>query len=162
MMTSLAASLASASMAWICLWCFGLTFVSAVIPWVNAEIIVLSLPAFASSRAGLLGLVLVAAAGQMTGKCVVYWVGREGGRILKPRIESAAARWRDRLAARPRKAAILVLVSSITGIPPFYLMSLVAGALRMNFAVFLAAGTAGRLVRFGALVSLPKLVLAWF
>ena len=44
----------------------------------------------------------------------------------------------------------------------FPLMTLVAGALRMNFLAYLTAGTAGRLVRFGALVTLPQLALSLF
>ena len=70
---------------WMTLWCFGLTVASAVFPWVNAELIVLSLPAFASSKAGLLVLVLIATAGQMTGKCVLYWTGRKGDNVLAGR-----------------------------------------------------------------------------
>jgi membrane protein YqaA with SNARE-associated domain len=157
MMTSLAA----ARPAWICLWVFGLTVVSAIIPWVNAEVIVLSLPAFAASREALFGLVLVATAGQMTGKCVLYWAGRGSDRILPQRANRAVTRWRDRLATRPAKTAALVLLSSIVGLPPSYVMTLVAGALRMNFAVYLAVGTAGRLIRFGALIMLPQFALQW-
>jgi membrane protein YqaA with SNARE-associated domain len=54
---------------------------------------------------------------------------------------------------------VLVFVSSLAGIPPFYVMSLVAGALRMNFMLYLATSTAGRLLRFGALVSLPQMAV---
>ena len=156
------ASLASASLGWICLWCFGLAVASAVFPWVNAELIVISLPSFASSRAALVVLLLVATAGHMTGKCVLYWAGRKGDRVLPERAGRAVLKWRGRLEARPSRAAVLVLLSSVTGLPPFYVMTIVAGALRMNFPLYLAAGTAGRLLRFGALVSLPQLALSFF
>jgi len=57
---------------WAMAACFVLAIVSAIFPWVNAEIIVLSLPAVAKSKVDLAVLVLVAAAGQMAGKCAVY------------------------------------------------------------------------------------------
>src|SRR5262245_38387003 len=111
---------------------FGLTVASAVFPWVNAEVIVLSLPAIAPSKAILALLVLTATAGQMTGKCFLYWAGRKGKGVLPGRAGQALTRWRERLEARPSKAVALVLISSIVGLPPFYLMTILAGALRMN------------------------------
>jgi membrane protein YqaA with SNARE-associated domain len=155
-------NLMSLDPAWLCVWCFGLMAASAIVPWVNAELIVLSLPGFAKSSASLFGLVMLATAGHMAGKCVVYWVGRGGGRALSPRAERAAAKWGDRLTTRPRRAASLVAVSSLSGLPPFYFVSLAAGALRMNFALYLAAGSAGRLVRFGALVTIPHFAMLLF
>ena len=38
----------------------------------------------------------------------------------------------------------LVLISAIVGLPPFYLISLAAGAMRLNLAGFIAVGTVGR------------------
>jgi membrane protein YqaA with SNARE-associated domain len=154
--------MAEHGLAWISLGYFGLAVASAVFPWVNAEILVLSLPAVAPSRSALFVLLLVATAGQMTGKCVLYWAGRKGNTVLRGRAGEALTKWRQRLEARPSRAVALVLVSSIVGLPPFYLMTLVAGALKMNFLTYLTAGTAGRLVRFGALVTLPQLALTFF
>jgi membrane protein YqaA with SNARE-associated domain len=146
---------------WMILSYFGLAVTSAVCPWVNAEVIVLSIPAVAPSKAALVLLVLTATAGQMTGKCLLYWAGRKGNRVLPGRAGKALTTWRDRLEARPAKAVALVLISSVVGLPPFYLMTLLAGALRMNFLVYLTAGTTGRLVRFGVLVMLPQLALSF-
>jgi membrane protein YqaA with SNARE-associated domain len=145
---------------WIGLSYFGLAVASAVFPWMNAEIIVLSLPAVAHSRAALIALVVIATAGQMTGKCIVYCAGRKGDRILPSRLSSTLMKWSERFETRPRRAVALVLVSALTGLPPFFLITLVAGSVKMNLALFLTAGTAGRLVRFGALVTLPQLVLS--
>jgi len=154
--------MAESGLPWLVLSYFGLAVASAVFPWVNAEVIVLSLPAVAPSRAALILLVLIATAGQMTGKCFLYWAGRKGNKVLPGRAGQILTKWRDRLAARPSRAVALVLISSVVGLPPFYLMTLLAGALRMNFLVYLTAGTAGRLVRFGVLVTLPQLALSLF
>src|SRR5262245_31903172 len=142
--------------------CLGLAMISAVIPWVNAEAIVIALPAIAHSPTELAGLVIVVTIGQMAGKCVVYVAGRRGLALRERReskgvrfgtgtIAEHVARWRARAANSPWQAVGLVGLSSVAGIPPFYVMSAVAGAVGMNLGWFLAAGTVGRLVRFGVL-----------
>ena len=146
---------------WLVLATFGLTVASAVFPWLNAEIIVLALPAVAHSRVALLALLLVATAGQMAGKCVVYWAGRQGSRHSTPRMAAAIERWRDRILHWRRGPIGLVFFSSAVGLPPFFVVTAMAGALNVDFPRFLAAGTAGRLLRFGALVFVPPLVMSW-
>jgi membrane protein YqaA with SNARE-associated domain len=140
---------------------FGLTVASAVFPWMNAEVIVLALPAVAPTRPALVLLLLVATAGQMAGKCIVYWIGRRGSKYSTPRMTRAIDRWRDRLANWRTGPMGLVFFSSAVGLPPFFVVTAMAGALRVNFPRFLVAGTAGRLVRFGALILVPQLVIAW-
>jgi membrane protein YqaA with SNARE-associated domain len=135
--------------------CFCLTVVSAIVPWVNAEIIVLSLPAVVETPVALVALVLVATAGQMTGKCAVYWVGRGGVRLPSPRIAATIERWRERQRKCRTNPLGLVLLSSAVGIPPFYVITVLAGVLRISFPRYLLFGTIGRLLRFGALVLVP-------
>ena len=154
--------MADSGLPWMMLSYFGLAVASAVMPWLNAEVIVLSLPAVAPSRTALALLVVIATVGQMTGKCLVYWAGRKGNRVLPGRAGMALEKMKDRLATRPSKAAALVLVSSLVGLPPFFLVTFVAGAVKMNFVAFMTAGLAGRLVRFGALVMVPQLMVMWF
>jgi membrane protein YqaA with SNARE-associated domain len=145
-----------------CLWCFALTFASAVFPWISAEVIVLALPALAGSTRALGGLVLVATAGQMTGKCFVYAAGRGGTRALRlVRRISLLESWRDRLRQSPWHAMGIIFLSSSVGIPPFFLITACAGAAKMNFVRFLIAGTAGRLIRFGIVAALPHYVAGW-
>jgi membrane protein YqaA with SNARE-associated domain len=141
--------------------CFALTVASAILPWLNAEIIVLALPAVAHSRWALAVLVVTAVAGQMAGKCVVYWAGLNSVRAASPRMTRALERWRGRMTRRPSSATTIVLLSSLVGFPPFFLITAIAGALKLRFSAFLAAGTAGRLIRFGALVFVPPLVASW-
>lgn len=148
------------SIEWVAVWCFALTVVSAILPWVNAEVMVLALPTFAHSPLELVMLVLVATAGQMTGKVVVYWSGRGAGNLPKGRRAQAVERWRERFERRPRSALGFVFLSSAVGIPPFYVMSLLAGAMRMGFGRFLFFGTCGRLVRFGILAFFPYVMMS--
>ncbi|HKV98965.1 MAG TPA: VTT domain-containing protein [Vicinamibacterales bacterium] len=156
-MTSLLASLSGTAWLGASLSCFGLTVLSAIVPWVNAEVIVLAFVALAHSPAQAALVVIVATAGQMAGKCVVFWAGRRGERRYA-RASELAARWRDRLTARPWSAVLLVLVSSAIGVPPFFLVTLAAGAVGVNFRRFVIAGTIGRLMRFGSLALLPHAI----
>lgn len=140
--------------------CFGLSVASAVFPWMSVEIIVLGLPAIARSREALVVLLFAATAGQMAGKAAVYWIGRGSSRWTTPRMARAVEQWRERFA-RGSNPAGLVFLSSAIGWPPFFAVTAVAGALKIHFPTFMAAGTAGRLVRFSALIVVPKLIAAW-
>lgn len=139
--------------------CLGWAVVSAVAPWVNAEVLVVSLPAVAGSPAQLAILILVVTVGQMAGKCIVYWVGRRGAAASSGRIFRAVQHWRARVTASAGGPFALVATSSLVSIPPFYVMAALAGALKMRLGSFLVAGTLGRLVRFSALALLSKTVL---
>ena len=142
--------------------CFALTTLSAVFPWVNAEIVVLSFTAAASSPAAVALLIVVATAGQMTGKLVLYSAGRQGSRLRSPRFARQVATWQSRCTANPRHADRVVLLSSVVGFPPFIMTSLLAGAVRMDLMRFLIAGAIGRLVRFGGIALAGNLVTRAF
>ena len=142
-----------------CAACFALTVMSAVAPWINAEIVLLSFTTAAASPAMTAALVLVATAGQMTGKMALYAAGYRGSRAPSERMARILGTWRPRCEANPWRADWLVLVSSTIGIPPFIATSLLAGALRMKIARFVVAGSIGRLVRFGALAAVGDLVV---
>jgi len=138
-------------------WCLGLTFVSAICPWVNAELIVASLPLVAHSRWALVWLLFVATAGQMGGKVVVYWIGRGSARVPSPRLAAAIDRWHRRVEDSRRPLGF-VFLSSAVGVPPFFVVTALWGALGLRFWPYFAAGTLGRLIRFGAIAFGPAAV----
>jgi membrane protein YqaA with SNARE-associated domain len=126
--------------------------VSSLVPFVNAELLLIGLAVASPAAAPLLAVVM--AAGQMIGKSILF-LG--GGRLTPARLEAGLARWR--LDGRTRRVrAPLVGISAFTGLPPFYLVSIAAPALGVSFRTFLALGLAGRLLRFGALVALPQVI----
>ena len=145
-----------------CAACFALTVISAVVPWVNAEIVLLSFTTTASSPAAMAVFVVTATAGQMTGKLALYAAGRQGSRVPSPRIARLLDVWKPRCAANPCHADRLVLVSSAIGFPPFIMTSLLAGALGMDLARFVVAGSVGRLLHFGGVVMLGNLITRAF
>lgn len=146
------------SAAWIYVSCFGLSIVSALLPWFNGEVIVLSLAAMRRSPLDLVALALLAASGQVAGKCLLYWLATQTGR-LRAAHTGRVERWRERLQGRRLRAIALVFLSSTLGIPPLYVTTIAAGAVGMAFPRFIGAAACGRVVRFCALVFCPRLLL---
>jgi membrane protein YqaA with SNARE-associated domain len=134
-------------------------FVSAVFPVVNAELAVVGLAA-ALPHPNLLLLVMVATGGQMAGKCTMYWLGRTGTGLIGARYTEAIERWGHRFRGSGRSVGALVFLSSASGLPPFYLISALAGTFRTNFIAFILAGTAGRFLRFAVLALMPHVANA--
>lgn len=140
---------------WVAAGYYTLAVLSAVLPWVNAELVMLSAVPLAGSFLQLGALVGVVTAGQMTGKAAMYWIGRYTSRPPGPRLQTILGRWQERLERCPRSALGVTFVSSIVGIPPFYVVAMAAGALNMAFSRFLAVGVLGRLIHFGVVAFVP-------
>jgi membrane protein YqaA with SNARE-associated domain len=149
---------ATSSDLWLALGCYGAAVVSAIVPWVNAELLMLSAVPLAGSRGELTTLVLAVTMGQMTGKSVMYWLSRTATGDRARRLHVLTERWRDRFAQHPRSVVALVLVSALVGFPPFYLVSIAAGAFKVAFARFLAVGAFGRLLHFAIIAAVPHLL----
>jgi len=134
---------------------FGLTFLSGFLPFVNAEACLLS-TAVLTPTAQPLAVALAATCGQMCAKGLLFLAGR--GVLQLPlgrhaaHVESAAARLRG------RRSHAIVFASALTGLPPFYVISIAAGLLQMRLSSFLCIGTGGRLLRFSALAFAPRLL----
>jgi len=136
----------------------GVAFVSALVPLVNIEAY-LGVRGSVGSMHSVWLLGLAAATGQMAGKLVWYYLGANSlswrwvrRRIDKPKAQERLARWRTRTATRPVLAGALVFGSAFTGFPPFAILSVLAGQLRMNVALFLALGLVGRWLRFAGVL----------
>ncbi len=136
-------------------------FAGAIVPVVNAELYVLSLGAVAPP-ALLPPLVLAATLAHMAGKAVLYCAGRAADRLPPGRLARRVAAARARLEGRARLGGALVFASAAVGVPPFYAVAVVSGALRYDFRRFVVLGFAGRLLRFAALIALPAAARAWW
>lgn len=146
-------------LAWWYLSCYGLAVASAVLPWLNAEVIVLSFAAMARSPFDLAAFALLATAGQVSGKALMYWTGRRAGAIEAARFGAAVTRWRTRFKRHALHPFVWVFVSAVVGLPPLYVITILAGAARLSFGRFLVVTCCGRLIHFSALVLLPHFAL---
>jgi membrane protein YqaA with SNARE-associated domain len=138
---------------WLLALTFGFSVASALIPVLNVEAYLAV--AASDSTAPTLLLVGAAAVGQMVGKVVWYYAGDRLDRVpwlrkkmAKDSWQASVERWRTRTEGRPWTTAALLFTSSLTGLPPFAVVSVVAGLLRTRIEVFVLAGLAGRFLRF--------------
>jgi membrane protein YqaA with SNARE-associated domain len=143
---------------WILLAAFGLAVASAVVPWINGELVLLAFAARAASLVEVLSLVVAVTAGQVAGKSALYWVARRARHMPPAKLAATIARWRDRSKRRPLAALVTMFVSATVGVPPLYLTTLAAGALMVEFGSFLSVIICGRLLHFGAIALVPTLV----
>jgi len=145
-------------LAWTAAAYYPLAVVSAVLPWVNAEVLMLSAVPLVDTPLGLGALVCAVTAGQMTGKGAMFWVARRAKGTRAARLDSALTQWRTYAVRRPRSTVGIMLVSAVFGLPPFYLVSMAAGVLGVAFGRFLAIGSLGRLIHFGTIAFVPHMV----
>ncbi len=127
---------------------------SGIIPIVNAEIFLFGVAAVAPPSS-LWAIALVGALGQMVAKSIMYMGGRGVFRLPmgKRKVDLEAARAR---VERWRSKDLLVFVSAGLGLPPFYVIAILAGTMHFPFVRFVLAGFAGRLVRFSLLLAVPQ------
>ena len=142
---------------------FGFCVLSALVPVFNAEVYLAALAA--SESPPVWPMALVAAAGQMIGKIVYYVLGKSSlewrwikKRTDSPKFQAGLELWRVRLEHKPWIAALLVLASASLGIPPFAVVAVLAGTLRMSPTMFILVGFAGRLIRFASILG----AASWF
>jgi len=140
---------------------FVVCFVSGFVPLVNAETYLIS-TAVLTPTSALVPLALLATAGQMAAKVLMYLAGKGAIRLaIMDRAKDKMVRLSGKLDQSPRRVDLFLFVSASVGIPPFYVVSLLAGASGVPFVRFLAAGTTGRFVRFVVTLGLPHLVKGW-
>lgn len=152
---------------WSVVACFGLAVVSAIFPWVNGELMLLAFAAGAVDTPHLLALVLAATAGQVVGKSTLFLLARHAVTVkadaspadASPPSKTARAieRWRAYGRRSPNALTALLLVSATLGMPPFYILTLVAGGLGIGFRRFLATAIVGRFLHFGGVALVPDL-----
>lgn len=130
------------------------SFVSAFVPAVNAELLLLGLAA-AAPPVWILPVVMLTTIGQMAGKLLLYLAARGVVRLPGGR----AGAWLERAAARveghERVGGTVLFASAFTGLPPFYLTAIGAGFTRFHLGQFLLLGSAGRFLRFAAVALVP-------
>lgn len=131
-----------------------LGFASALVPVLNIEAY-LAIREAVSEVESIWLIALAAAVGQMIGKLLWYQIGASSlgwgwvrRRAEKPKAQARLELWRSRTHERPVIAGTLVLVSAFSGLPPFAVLAVLAGQLRMSLTLFLSLGLLGRWLRF--------------
>jgi membrane protein YqaA with SNARE-associated domain len=136
---------------------FLVCFASGFVPLVNAEVYLLSVSAV-SPPGTVTSLVVASTLGQMSSKVIVYFAGRGVLKLpLSPHYEKKLAEVRERMEKHRTREGLLIFVSALSGVPPFYVVSVVAGLLKFDVVRFFSLGSTGRLLRFTVIVAFPQL-----
>src|SRR6267143_3040271 len=139
------------------LYCVG----SAVIPVMHAEAYLITMSSLTTPGLSW-AIILAATAGQMVGKVAMYWAGRGALRLPSERMRRRLDTVRARYEGHSGMGNGLIFLSASTGLPPFYVIAVAAGMLRVPLGSFISFGTAGRFLRFAVAVFLPHLIKRTF
>lgn len=143
---------------------FAVCVLSAVVPFVNAELYLIGVSAVVPPGVAWM-LVIAAALGQMVGKSLMYYAGVGALSLPGERLRRMVANVRERYEGAGATGSTLgtgvILLSAGVGLPPFYVVSIACGLLRIPFMQFFVLGLIGRLARFGVIVLAPQLVKLW-
>jgi membrane protein YqaA with SNARE-associated domain len=143
---------------------FLLALLAGFVPFISVELALIVSAATHSSIRVLLALAIAAAAGMMIGKCCFFLGGRSAfawsrRRATRPRLRLPA--FLNRATGKPKMAAATVFVSAATGVPPFAVVSPLAGGWRLRLSQFFVVGFAGKSARFAGIVLVPGLLTAF-
>lgn len=128
---------------------------ASLVPVSPAEPVLVAL-ALVSPRWLLLPLLLLSTGGHMATKTLIFMGGGQVEKIFKGKHRPKFEKLRDRLNGRRDLQRLTLFVSSVVGIPPFYIITALCGTLKMPMREWFVIATAGRLIRFGVLLYLPQ------
>jgi membrane protein YqaA with SNARE-associated domain len=141
---------------------------SALVPVINAEAYVAGVGAVFHG-AGLVLVASTAAAGQMVGKIAYFLLGRSSlnwpfikKKLESPRWKESFEKWQRRLGGNRILASLVLLASALFGFPPFAILSVLAGQMRVPLPLFVVTGLIGRFGRFAAILGIAGFVSLQF
>jgi len=144
----------------LCLAAMALSAASGVLPASPVEPMIVGMAAL-MPRWMLLPTAALVTLSAMIAKLLVYAGGTQAQRMIPPRIRSRVDALAAQLRARgPNVRRSVIVISALTGVPSFYVVTVLCGTLRMPVREWFIAGTVGRAIRITALVFLPTLLAA--
>jgi len=146
---------------------FVVALVSGAVPVLSIELYLVG-AVVAMDDGALVAMAAAAGLGQTLGKLPYYYVGR--GTIAVPWLRrkaqtpgkwaARAEGWRRKAEARPLWGAGLVALSSFASVPPFMVVSVLAGVVRMHVVLFSVVTFVTRTARFLIVVFAPAWALS--
>jgi membrane protein YqaA with SNARE-associated domain len=131
---------------------FGVCVAGGAVPFLNADLFVVAV-ATVARPSQLPWLIAVATAGQVLGKVLTYAAAE---RLVNRRRPSSQIL--EKLRRTGVKGDVLIFASALASVPPFFAVSLAAGAAQFGMLRFALSATAGRAIRTGVLAAVPGLL----
>lgn len=140
---------------------------SGLVPFISIELYLVG-AVVAMNDGALVAMAVAAGAGQTLGKLPYYYVGR--GTLALPWLQrrartpgkwtARAEKWRVRAEERPLWGMGLLGMSSLTSVPPFMVIAVLAGVVRIGPAWFCTITFLTRTARFLLVVFAPAWALS--
>jgi len=134
-------------------------FLGGLIPFLNIEAYLLVVASTTDAGRQWLPVAMVGSIAHMGAKLLLYAGGRGIGSGVAARHQARIEQVRQRLERWRYGRAGFVFVSALTGIPPFYAVSILAGMLRFGWFRFVSVSLPGRFLRFAAVLLFPQAFL---
>jgi membrane protein YqaA with SNARE-associated domain len=135
--------------------------ISGFVPFVNIEVYLVWVAAL-TPRAQGLPITILATLGQMTAKTLMYLGGAGIIKTTLRKPEEKMAAVRKKFERWKNQTSLFIFLSAFLGVPPFYIVSVVSGALKIKLPRFLITGLVGRFLRFALFVFFPHLIKGIF
>lgn len=135
---------------------FSVCVAGGAVPFLNADLFVVAI-ASVVRPSQLPWVIVVATAGQVLGKALTYVAA--GRLVSRRRAQSGILEVLRRTGAA---GDALIFVSALASVPPFFAVSLAAGAAEFGLLRFVLAASAGRAIRTAVFVSVPGLLRGGF
>ena|SRR3990167_2218039 len=110
----------------------------------------------------LIIIAFIASISQMFSKTIIYSMGANSMRFLPRKYQQKLGTWHEKINKGEKSQCAVIILSALTGLPPFYLINIICGTLRTSFNNFFWFGLAGTFVRFSAIAFLPAFAIHWF
>jgi membrane protein YqaA with SNARE-associated domain len=132
------------------------SILSGLIPIINTEVYLVAVAALTPAQAW--PIIFITTLGHLVAKIILYQAGRHGVRPHSSRFRSQIDRAESAFRRHPAGVDAVVAMSALTGFPPFYGVSVMAGVMQIPFARFLLVATPARLIRFVLVFYAPRLI----
>ena len=122
---------------------------SGLVPVFNGEVYLVAVVLLTGEVWPAIALALLVAVGQMIAKVILWKMASSASEAGKDtRLGKKLAQARTKIEKWREKPLAITFISALTGLPPFYIVTLVAAALGVRFRTFMILGIIGRVVRF--------------
>jgi membrane protein YqaA with SNARE-associated domain len=136
---------------------FIVCLISGFVPIVNAEIYLITVSSF-SAKTEIFFLIFISTSGQMIAKSILFLSGRGILNIPFHKYEKKIENAKEKFKKWENRSFLFIFLSASSGFPPFYVVSVLSGMLKLNFKWFVISGFLGRFVRFAVAVLFPQLI----
>jgi len=120
--------------------------IAGFLPWPGAEAILIGAALLVAPQS-LIPLVAVSTAAQMLAKTSLYAVARWAPKYLPQKAREFIDQ-AEKYKERRKTMAIILLASSSLSVPPFFVITIASGTLRVPFAIYIGAGVGGIVSRY--------------